>query len=133
MSCQGFIAGMTGMGAGLVIVPILLLLGIHTRVASATSGFMYFFISFSAIVTTIIEGYISWDMLLLYIGLAFIGGLLVSKLVYFLVNKYQVHSVIVFIVFGLAFLNLLSIIAYITIKVNKKNGWELLIKFNKYC
>ena len=45
----GFISGMLGAGAGLIIVPILLYLNIHSRVTAATSGFMYFFISFTAI------------------------------------------------------------------------------------
>jgi len=55
-AAAGFIAGMLGAGAGLVVVPVLLILNVHTRVAAATSGFMYFFISWASILTVLTGG-----------------------------------------------------------------------------
>jgi uncharacterized membrane protein YfcA len=52
---------MVGSGAGLVMVPAMLLINMNPRVASATSGTMYFFISATSILKTILSKSLSID------------------------------------------------------------------------
>lgn len=80
---------MLGVGAGLVVVPVLLLLNVQTRVAAATSGFMYFFISFTSILNVLTSGSLGYGVIGWYILLALIGGSFISPLVYWFVNKYK--------------------------------------------
>ena len=76
---------MTGFGAGILLIPILLHLGVNPRVAAATSGFMLFFIAFASMLVTVIENYVMWEITILYLSLAIIGGFGISKLIYYLI------------------------------------------------
>ncbi|KRX07012.1 hypothetical protein PPERSA_07175 [Pseudocohnilembus persalinus] len=128
----GFIAGLVGAGAGLVMVPVLLLLKVNPTVAAATSGFMYFFISFSSILSIIVGEYLSYDIILWYTLLAFIGGASVSPLIYFIVNKYKKQSVVVLIVLTLALGNIGCNIYYI-IYTSSKRGFNYLLQDGDFC
>jgi uncharacterized membrane protein YfcA len=64
----GFISGTVGVGAGLVLVPSMLILKMNPRVSSATSGTMYLFISATSILKTILEGVLTWQTILWYIA-----------------------------------------------------------------
>lgn len=55
----GFVSGMLGLGAGLVMVPSLLSLGVNPRVASSTSAFNYFMISLNQLCTLLTEKILS--------------------------------------------------------------------------
>lgn len=123
---------MTGMGAGFIIVPVLLVLGVHTRVAAATSGFMYFFVAFSSILTVMLENYLAWDVTLFYIGLTLLGGFTISKLIYHLVTKYQIQSIVMFILLALAVLNIVCTI-FNVFKQEKLQGWSEIMKMHDYC
>lgn len=93
---------------------------------------MYFFIAWASILKVITGGQLGMDIIGWYIGLALIGGGLVSPLVYWMVNKYKRNSFVLFIVFGIAFINIISCILYI-IKSNNLNGFAYLAKFKNYC
>ncbi|KAL4512562.1 hypothetical protein ABPG72_020399 [Tetrahymena utriculariae] len=128
----GSVTGMLGMGAGLIILPVLLSLGCHTRVCSSTSGFMYLFIGGTSIIYVITEGVLSYKMILFYALLALIGGLLFSNILYFYVNKYNLQSLIIWIILFVALLNLVSMPYYIYAKSNQY-GWDSLMKNQSFC
>lgn len=86
----GFMSGMIGVGAGLVIVPVLLLINVHPRVAAATSGMMYFFISSTSILTTILSKILPLEVIFWFVGLALIGVIVISNLIYWIVRKYSI-------------------------------------------
>ena len=104
---------MLGVGAGLVNIPILLMLGIYPMVASATSSIMYIFITGTGIISTIANGSLSTYELLWYLLLSFIGGLVFGKLTYFFVNKYNARYVVVLITFIIALANVFCVIYYV--------------------
>lgn len=52
----GLLSGALGAGAGLAVVPILLLMNVHPRVSSATSGFNYLWIALTLIISVFISG-----------------------------------------------------------------------------
>jgi uncharacterized membrane protein YfcA len=65
---------MVGAGAGLVMVPFMFYLNLNARVASATSGMMYFFVSTSSMVKIIMSATLSTENIIWYILLGLIGG-----------------------------------------------------------
>lgn len=56
----GIISGVVGVGAGLILVSAMLLFKMNPRVSSATSGTMYFFISATSIIKTILSKTLTW-------------------------------------------------------------------------
>lgn len=56
----GFIAGAFGIGAGLILIPVLLSCGLNARCASATSAFNNFMISLNNLITLLTNDYLGW-------------------------------------------------------------------------
>ena len=61
----------------------------HPRIASATSGFNTAWLALTLIVNVIMSGKLSIGEIFFFIGISFIGGFVFSKIVYFLINKYN--------------------------------------------
>lgn len=57
----GVFAGLFGIGGGMVTVPLLLAMGVHPAVATATSSCMTFFTSASAVTAYVIYGLVMYD------------------------------------------------------------------------
>ncbi|WP_085991459.1 sulfite exporter TauE/SafE family protein [Oceanobacillus senegalensis] len=76
----GMLSGLFGIGGGSVMVPAMILLfGIPTHIATATSMFMIFFVSISGSITHIALGHIAWEYVFVFIPGAWIGGKLGAK------------------------------------------------------
>lgn len=58
------------MGAGLVMVPVLLSCGLIARCSSATSALNYFMISLNNLITLLINQYLDWQKIVLFTFLA---------------------------------------------------------------
>ena len=69
-------------------------------------------ISLTNLITLLTEKLLTADTIYLFTGLAMIGGLFVTKLFYFLMNKYKIGYIVIFIVFWLGIINILSSIYY---------------------
>ena len=68
----GFFAGMFGVGGGIVKAPLMLAMGVHPAVASATSATMILFTSFTATTSFFVYGLVVYD----YSVVCFIVGFL---------------------------------------------------------
>jgi uncharacterized membrane protein YfcA len=66
----GFVAGFLGMGAGLVMIPVLLQYELLPRIASATSAFINLMISLNNLISLLTIDHLGWEILVLYIGLS---------------------------------------------------------------
>lgn len=90
----GFFAGMFGIGGGVVKGPLMLQMGVHPMVASATVAVMIMFTSVSATAMYIVFGTLQWD----YGYFLFIAGLISTVIgqfgVSYLVDKYKRYSFI---------------------------------------
>jgi len=76
----GVLSGLFGIGGGSIMVPAMMLLfGIPTHIATATSMFMIFFVSISGTITHFVQGHILWEYVILFIPGAWIGGRLGAK------------------------------------------------------
>ncbi|WP_342744363.1 sulfite exporter TauE/SafE family protein [Oceanobacillus rekensis] len=76
----GTLSGLFGIGGGSIIVPALILLfGVPTHIATATSMFMILFVSIFGASTHIALGHIPWEYVIFFIPGSWIGGKLGAK------------------------------------------------------
>ncbi|CAD8155082.1 unnamed protein product [Paramecium octaurelia] len=128
----GFVSGFLGMGAGFVMVPTLLFSGLIPRCASATSAFIYLMISLNNLITLLTNHYLDWQTIILFTGLAIIGGSVFAKIGYILLSKYRIGYFVILIVFCLDIANIISQIYY-GVVFGKRYGLEYLTHANKQC
>ena len=90
----GFFAGMFGVGGGIVKGPLMLQMGVHPLVASATTAVMIMFTSVAATTMFIAFGTLTWD----YAWFLFIVGLITTTVGQYVVghfvDKYKRYSYI---------------------------------------
>lgn len=109
-SLAGLVAGMFGVGGGIVKGPLMLEMGVLPDVAAATCATMILFTAASASVIYLTFGGLSWD----YAGAVFVLGLVVTLagqgVCYWLMDRLQRRSIIIFSMAGL--LTLSSVVIY---------------------
>ena len=101
------------------MIPTLLHYGIHPRIASATSSFNYFWMALSNMISLFNNNSIPFEIAGWFLFLAFIGGSVVTKIGYYYLDKYKMSYIAIFIVFGLAFSNIISGVWYLVIYSNR--------------
>ena len=81
----GFAAGMFGVGGGIVKGPLMLEMGVHPQVASATSACMILYTSFTATTSFIVFGMVKYDyaifLFLVGVGATAVGQLAMNHLI----------------------------------------------------
>lgn len=90
----GLCAGMFGIGGGLVFGPMMLEMGVHPMVASATSAVMIFFTSITASTTFIAFGTLTYDYAIYLFVLGLVATAAGQLGVGYLVQKYKRFSII---------------------------------------
>lgn len=71
----GILSGLFGIGGGAIMVPAMILLfGVPTHIATATSMFMILFISTISATSHLFLGHIAWSYVIFFIPAAYIGG-----------------------------------------------------------
>lgn len=63
-------SGFLQMGAGMIMVPVMLEYDFIARCAAATSAFNYFMISLNNYIPLLLNKFLDWQYLLLFTGLA---------------------------------------------------------------
>ena len=101
----GFCAGMFGIGGGIVKGPLMLAMGIHPAVASATSACMIFFTSFTATTSFVVYGLIIADYAWYCLAMGFLATAVGQVVMSRLLKRYKRNS---YIVFCIGFVVLLS-------------------------
>ena len=101
----GFFAGMFGVGGGIVKGPLMLAMGVHPKVSSASSACMILFTSFTATTSFIAFGLLVPD----YAVICFIVGILATLVgqigLFYLMAKFQRNSYIAFSIGGVVLLS----------------------------
>lgn len=88
----GLVAGMFGIGGGIVKGPLMLALGVHPAVASATSACMILFTSSTATVSFIVYGLLVYDYAIACLLLGFCSTLLGQTVMALLMKRYNNRS-----------------------------------------
>lgn len=92
----GFFAGMFGIGGGIVKGPLMLAMGVHPAVSSASSACMILFTSFTATTSFVVFGLLVWDYGWICLVVGFVATLVGQIGLSYLMKKYQRNSYIAF-------------------------------------
>eukprot|EP00567_Pseudictyota_dubia_P002219 CAMPEP_0197465758 /NCGR_PEP_ID=MMETSP1175-20131217/64696_1 /TAXON_ID=1003142 /ORGANISM="Triceratium dubium, Strain CCMP147" /LENGTH=569 /DNA_ID=CAMNT_0043001779 /DNA_START=1846 /DNA_END=3555 /DNA_ORIENTATION=- len=95
-SVAGFAAGMFGIGGGIVKGPLMLSMGVHPSVASATSACMILFTSFTATTSFMVFGLLRYDYAVACVSIGFFATLLGQTLMAILMKRHGRSSYIAF-------------------------------------
>lgn len=90
----GFFAGMFGVGGGIVKGPLMLYMGVHPLVASATCAVMIMFTSVAATTMFIAFGTLTWDYAWYFFFMGLIATVVGQFGVSYLVKKYNRYSLV---------------------------------------
>ncbi|ETW01851.1 hypothetical protein H310_06421 [Aphanomyces invadans] len=96
----GVAAGMLGIGGGMVKGPLLLEIGMHPQVASATSTAMILFTSSATTIQFIVLGMLPYDYAAWYGAVGFLGGIVGQLGLSYLVRKYRKTAFVLFVIAG---------------------------------
>jgi len=105
----GIMAGLLGVGGGLVKGPLMLEMGILPQIAASTSAYMIVFTASSAFVQYLIMGSIPWQPGLWYGTAGFIASLGGQMSMDHLVKKYKKTSYIAFLIGGITVLSTIGL------------------------
>ncbi|KAL3816918.1 hypothetical protein ACHAXA_009113 [Cyclostephanos tholiformis] len=101
----GFFAGMFGVGGGIVTGPLMLAMGVHPKVSSATNAVMILFTSFPVTTSFIVFGLLDMEYAGVCLILGFTATLVGQWGLFFLMQKYQRNSYIAFSIGGIVLLS----------------------------
>ena len=124
----GVVAGLLGLGGGELMAPLLLVIGMHPQVASATSACMVLFSASSNVAHYLVKGVLAPDLGYVYSAMAigFCSALIGRLLALRLVKKLSHPSLIAFVLGGV----LLVALALLAVQVTRqKADWS----FDSIC
>mmetsp|Transcript_3212 Transcript_3212/g.4700 ORF Transcript_3212/g.4700 Transcript_3212/m.4700 type:complete len:425 (+) Transcript_3212:1007-2281(+) len=101
----GFFAGMFGVGGGIVKGPLMLAMGVHPAVSSASSACMILFTSFTATTSFVVFGLLVPDYAFVCVIVGFLATLVGQIGLGILMKKYQRNSYIAFSIGGVVLLS----------------------------
>lgn len=104
-TAAGFFAGMFGVGGGIVKGPLMLAMGVHPKVSSASSACMILFTSFTATTSFWVFGLINMDYAAVALGVGFVATLGGQIGLFYLMEKFQRNSYIAFSIGGIVALS----------------------------
>jgi len=93
----GIVAGLIGIGGGMVLGPLMLYMGIHPRVSSATTGTMIVLTSSSVAVLFVTFGLVPWQYAVYFFCICFLGALIGKTKIDGYVKKTGKASILIFL------------------------------------
>jgi Predicted permeases len=103
----GIVAGLVGIGGGMVLGPLMLVMNIHPRVSSATTATMVVLTSSSVAIIYVTSGLVPWEYAVFFFSVCFVGAYIGKRYIDAYVKKTGMASVLIGI--------LATIIAFATI------------------
>jgi len=126
----GVIAGLIGIGGGMVIGPILLELGFNPQVSSALTATNVLMSSSSVSMLVLMSGAAPIDEALFFAFVCFIGAYIGKNFLGKLIKRLGKTSIIIFILGGVIFLAIVAVVAQGIIEF-ANNGIDF--KFTHIC
>lgn len=127
----GIVAGLIGIGGGMVLGPLMLVMGIDPRVSSATTATMIVLTSSSVAVLFVTAGLIPWEYALSFFSVCLVGAYVGKTKIDSYVKKTGKASLLIFL---LATIIALATIGCIVIALTRlaEANW-CFAGFNKFC
>jgi len=118
----GIVAGLIGIGGGMVLGPLMLMMGVHPRVSTATTATMIVMTSSSVAIMFVISGLVPWEYAIFFFCICITGAYIGKKYIDAYVKTTGMASILIGIlatVIGLA-----AIGFFVIVILNlQKNSW----------
>jgi len=118
----GFVAGLFGIGGGIIKGPLMLALGVHPAVASATSACMILFTSFTATTSFAVFGLLVKDYGIFCLITGFVATLLGQTVMSMIMARQRRSSYIAFCIGGVVLLSAICMTVESVISIWKGEG-----------
>ncbi|CAK84040.1 unnamed protein product (macronuclear) [Paramecium tetraurelia] len=130
----GIMGGMTGVGAGAIIVSILILQNVNSRVASATGGFQKLFISLFTTILSYQQGDLNKNEILFFFILGLLSGLLIAgPMYYYLELNPKQNYLVIYLVCIFLVISAISGAIYIFKEIVIMDRWNKMIQTHTFC
>jgi uncharacterized membrane protein YfcA len=126
-------AGMLGIGGGLILGPLLLELGIDPLVSTATSNFMVLFTSSSTSIQFIIAGMMNFDYGLICTVCSTVGSFIGTLAIQRLVHKTGRTSYLIFVLSIVLAVSTIFIPAHTIIEISRNHSKNKFWDFGSPC
>jgi uncharacterized membrane protein YfcA len=127
----GIVAGLIGIGGGMVLGPLMLIMGIHPRVSSATTATMIVLTSSGVAIMFVTAGLVPWEYAVTFFCTCFTGAYIGKTKIDGYVKRTGKASILILL---LATIIVLATIGCVVIVLTRlaAGGW-CLAGFNKFC
>lgn len=127
----GIVAGLIGIGGGMVLGPLMLVMGIHPRVSSATTATMIVLTSSSVAVLFVTYGLVPWEYALTFFCVCFVGAYLGKAKIDAYVKRTGRASLLIFLLAVIIALATIGCIVIVLVRLAAAD-W-CFSGFNKFC
>lgn len=127
----GIVAGLIGIGGGMVLNPLMLVMGINPRVSSATTASMIVLTSSSVAVMFVTSGLVPWQYALFFFFVCFSGAFIGKKYIDWYVKRTGMTSILIGILAAIIGLATFGCIAIVILNLKEAN-W-CLDGFKPFC
>ncbi|GKY92063.1 hypothetical protein MPSEU_000177800 [Mayamaea pseudoterrestris] len=127
----GIVAGLIGVGGGMVLGPLMIEMGVNPRVSSATTATMIVLTASSVVFIVLTSGILHWSYAVFYFGVCFTGALLGKSKIDGYVKRTGKASIIIFILATIIALATVGCLVIMLLGLKKRN-W-CLDGFNAFC
>eukprot|EP00934_Nitzschia_sp_Nitz4_P007570 Nitzschia sp. Nitz4//scaffold30_size153850//108286//109989//NITZ4_002788-RA/size153850-processed-gene-0.48-mRNA-1//-1//CDS//3329547294//7560//frame0 len=127
----GIVAGLIGIGGGMVLGPLMLVMGIHPRVSSATTATMIVLTSSSVAVLFVTAGLVPWEYALTFFCVCFFGAYIGKTKIDGYVKRTGRASILIFLLATIIALATLGCVVIVLTRLAAAD-W-CFAGFNKFC
>mmetsp|Transcript_3857 Transcript_3857/g.5650 ORF Transcript_3857/g.5650 Transcript_3857/m.5650 type:complete len:565 (-) Transcript_3857:136-1830(-) len=127
----GIVAGLIGIGGGMVLGPLMLQMGIHPRVSSATTATMIVLTSSSVAILFVTAGLVPWEYAVFFFSVCLCGAYIGKKYIDRYVKRTGMSSVLIFILATIIALATMGCLVIVFLGL-ARNDW-CFDGFKKFC
>lgn len=117
----GIVAGLIGIGGGMVLGPLMLILGVHPRVSSATTATMIVLTSSSVAIMFVTSGLVPWEYLTMFFCVCLLGAYIGKKYIDSYVKKTDMSSILIGILATIIAFATIGCFVIVLLNLNKAN------------
>lgn len=127
----GVVAGLIGIGGGMVLGPLMLVLGIHPRVSSATTATMIVLTSSSVAIMFVTSGLVPWEYAIFFFCICFCGAIVGKKYIDAYVQRTGMASILIGILATI--IALATIGCFVILLINLGKADWCFDSFKEFC
>jgi uncharacterized membrane protein YfcA len=127
----GIVAGLIGIGGGMVLGPMMIVMGVHPRVSSATTATMIVLTSSSVAIMFVTSGLVPWEYAVFFFSVCLCGAYIGKKYIDAYVTKTGMASILIGILATIIALATLG--CFVIVILDLKNADWCFDGFKPFC